>query len=65
MEKVIDEEYLDLLIFTLQRNNSALTGADINRLLIRGANRKSDVLYPNRTWGYGTIDLYGFFLKLI
>lgn len=34
------------------------TAAQIRTLLLRGANQSSAYLYPNREWGYGTLDLY-------
>lgn len=34
---------------------------ELKTLLIRGAERSSDRLYPNREWGYGTLDIYGVF----
>ena len=36
---------------------------EIKQLLIRGADRSNNELYPNRSWGYGTLNLYGAFLK--
>ena len=32
--------------------------------LIRGADRNPVFAYPNREWGYGTLNLYGAFLRL-
>lgn len=32
--------------------------------LIRGADRKANILYPNRIWGYGELDLVGTFDSL-
>ncbi len=37
---------------------------EIKQLMIRGAQRSSAQLYPNRTWGYGTLDLYAAFSVL-
>ena len=37
---------------------------EIKQLMIRGARRSSAQLYPNRTWGYGTLDLYAAFSVL-
>ncbi|POP34547.1 protease [Lactonifactor longoviformis] len=34
---------------------------EIKTLLIRGANRSPSRLYPNREWGYGTLDVYQIF----
>lgn len=33
-------------------------------ILIRGAGRKPGISYPNREWGYGTLDLYNAFLSM-
>lgn len=49
----------------IKGNYTFITGYNINRLLIRGARRKSDLQYPNQIWGYGEVDIYGLFLKLI
>ena len=38
--------------------------AELKTLLIRGAGRRSDHLYPNREWGYGTLDVYQIFSSL-
>lgn len=32
--------------------------------LVRGANRNPNFSYPNKEWGYGTLDLYNAFLQL-
>ncbi|WP_187144023.1 MULTISPECIES: S8 family peptidase [Blautia] len=46
-------------------NYPAITGYEINRLIIRGANRNiSTNKYPNPIWGYGILDIYNLFLKL-
>ena len=37
---------------------------EMKNLLIRGANRRGDNLYPNREWGYGTLDVYQVFAVL-
>ena len=37
------------------------TNREIKSLLIRGATRSSNLLYPNREWGYGTLNLYQIF----
>lgn len=39
-------------------NYPRLTSGDIKSLLIRGAARGDQRLYPNREWGYGRLDLY-------
>ena len=45
-------------------NYTSITGNDINRLLIRGANREESIIYPNEEWGYGKIDVNRFFENL-
>lgn len=45
-------------------NFTNLTGAEIKTLLIQGANRDLNIEYPNQTWGYGKVDLTGFFDKV-
>ena len=37
---------------------------EIKQLMIRGAARSLSQLYPNRIWGYGTLDLYAAFSAL-
>ena len=39
-------------------NASTLTSTAVKSLLIRGADRRSQFPYPNRQWGYGTLNLY-------
>ncbi|ABX41948.1 S8 family peptidase [Lachnoclostridium phytofermentans] len=44
---------------------TGITGVEIKTFLIRGADRELLLDYPNRTWGYGKVNLYGVFEKLI
>jgi hypothetical protein len=44
---------------------TGITGVEIKTFLIRGADRDMSLDYPNRIWGYGKVDLYGVFEKLI
>ncbi len=37
------------------------TAREIKTLFLRGARQSSIYSYPNREWGYGTLDLYGVF----
>lgn len=37
---------------------------EIKQLLIRGARRNPNELYPNRSWGYGALNLYNSFQLL-
>lgn len=41
-----------------------LSGTQIRRYLVRGAERNPELEYPNPLWGYGTLDLYGTFERL-
>lgn len=43
-------------------NDRVLNGASVNSMLIRGAGRNPSFSYPNREWGFGTLDLYQAFL---
>lgn len=45
-------------------NNTSILTAEIQNELIRGANRVSGREYPNREWGYGTLNLYQTFEQL-
>lgn len=44
---------------------TSITGSNIKNLLIRGAYRSEKMEYPNKLWGYGALDVYGLFEKLI
>ncbi|MEY8356864.1 S8 family peptidase [Lachnospiraceae bacterium 54-53] len=45
-------------------NYTSMTGNDINRLLIRGARRDNENIYPNNVWGYGQLDVNNLFQRL-
>ncbi|MCB7319594.1 S8 family peptidase [Lacrimispora sp. 210928-DFI.3.58] len=45
-------------------NTLIMSEASIKSYLIRGAGRNPAFTYPNREWGYGTLDLYQTFLRL-
>lgn len=47
-----------------RRNVTRLSGTQVKRYLIRGAQRRSDLDYPNPLWGYGTLNVYGVFENL-
>lgn len=49
----------------IRGNYTTINGFDIKQLLIRGANRSPDLIYPNNIWGYGKVDVYGLFRMLI
>ena len=47
-----------------RQGNFLVSTTQIKSLFIRSANRRTDELYPNRLWGYGTLDLYEAFRLL-
>lgn len=49
--------------FVLQ-NEPKLSAAGIKNMLIRGTNQEEIRSYPNREWGYGTLDVYQAFNNL-
>ena len=48
----------------VKRNQIFMSSADVKNMLIRGAARGNDRSYPNASWGYGILDVYGAFEKL-
>lgn len=48
----------------VELNEPRLSNAGIKNMLIRGADRDNERSYPNREWGYGTLDVYQAFLNL-
>lgn len=42
----------------IEENAPILDSSTLKGYLIRGANRKSSLSYPNREWGYGSLNLY-------
>lgn len=48
----------------VDKNNETATGAAVKSLLIRGADRNPALQYPNREWGYGTLNLYQSFTQI-
>lgn len=42
-------------------NINRMSGVQMKRYLIRGADRRPDMSYPNPAWGYGTLNLFGTF----
>lgn len=54
-----------LLEWGIVRGNlSNMSTVEVKKLLIRGARRTEGILYPNRDWGYGTVDIYNVFDRL-
>ena len=45
-------------------NYTNITGNDVNRLIIRGAQRSTAFTYPNNIWGYGKIEVNMLFERL-
>ena len=45
----------------VRQNAPAMDSLTIQRYLLRGARRSENYTYPNKTWGYGLLDLYGVF----
>ncbi len=43
----------------IKGNQTNMNTTQIKNFLIRGANRKSDIEYPNEEFGYGTLNAYG------
>lgn len=48
----------------VRENRKTLGTLEIRQLLIRGADRSPNLLYPNRSWGYGRLNLYQAFMAL-
>lgn len=46
-------------------NSHLMSSSEVKNFLIRGAKRSRDLSYPNRSWGYGTLDVYGIFESLL
>lgn len=46
------------------QNNLYLNTSGAKSFLVRGARRNPIFTYPNREWGYGTLDLYNSFIQL-
>ena len=54
-----------LLEWGIVRGNlTTMSSIIIKSLMIRGARRRLDLVYPNRDWGYGILDIYNIFDSL-
>lgn len=42
----------------VEQNSPTLSNAGIKNMLIRGTGKSNERSYPNREWGYGTLDVY-------
>ena len=49
----------------VEGNNSLVGSREIKNYFIRGASRSNGVIYPNRDWGYGRLNMVGTFDALI
>lgn len=45
-------------------NDLTINTTSAKSMLIRGARRNPNFIYPNREWGYGMLDLYNSFLQI-
>ena len=45
----------------MERNNQYLESKEVKNFFIRGASRTPDLVYPNREWGYGRLNVAGTF----
>ena len=48
----------------VRKNRLTMGTLEIKQLLVRGADRSASLLYPNRSWGYGSLNLYQAFAAL-
>lgn len=42
----------------VEKNDPTLTSTSVRAMLIRGAKRNPNFTYPNKEWGYGTLNLF-------
>lgn len=49
----------------VEGNNRVVASQEIKNYFVRGASRNYDILYPNREWGYGRLNMVGTFDALI
>lgn len=45
----------------IKGNLPFMSTVEMKNLIIRGANRDIDIVYPNRDWGYGILDIFNVF----
>lgn len=54
-----------ILEWGIIRNNlEGMSTVEFKKLVMRGARRDKNLLYPNRDWGYGILDVYNIFDSL-
>lgn len=46
---------------TVRNNNPGMDSNVLKNFLIRGARRRPNLVYPNRDWGYGILDIFSVF----
>ncbi len=46
---------------TVRGNQPGMDTIEIKKFLIRGARRSANLVYPNRDWGYGILDIFNAF----
>lgn len=46
---------------TVRGNDPGMDSGEIKNHLIRGARRRQNIIYPNRDWGYGILDILNVF----
>ena len=46
---------------TVRGNDPGMDTSAIKNQLIRGARRRQNIVYPNRDWGYGIMDIFNVF----
>lgn len=46
----------------IRKNLLTMSSPEIKSLLIRGAKRDPTISYPNKEWGYGTLDVYNTYI---
>jgi len=45
-------------------NNRGMDTIQVKKYLIRGVNRNVNIVYPNKEWGFGMLNIYGTFESL-
>jgi len=48
----------------VKKNYPTMNSQQVKKFLIRGVERNVNLTYPNREWGYGTLDIYATFESL-
>lgn len=48
----------------LNGNDRGINTVSIKKYFIRGANRNTESIYPNKEWGFGKLNIYGTFINI-